>query len=59
MFSLDPYVVEFIKGNWISLMMFLVLLRGIAKMTPTIHDDRIATLLGRVIGIAKPQDPKK
>ena len=58
MISLDAYVIEFVKNNWISLMMFMALLKGIARLTPTAYDDRIATLLARMIGIAKPQEPK-
>ena len=53
-FSCDPYVVGFIKGNIVSLGMGLVMLKGIAKMTPTVYDDKIATLLGRMVGLGKP-----
>ena len=48
MFSADPYVLDFIRGNFVSLGMVLALLKGVAKLTPGTHDDKIVTLLQRV-----------
>ena len=48
MFSADPYVVEFIKGNFISLTMALTFLKGLAVLTKSVHDDKIVTLLQKV-----------
>lgn len=52
MFSADPYVMEFIKGNWLSLSMLLALLKGLAVLTVSVHDDKVVTLLQRVFGMA-------
>ena len=53
MFSADPYLIEFIRGNWLSLTMLLGLLKGIAKMTPGVHDDKIITLLQQVLRLGR------
>lgn len=52
MFSADPYVLEFIKGNLLSLSMFLALLKGLAVLTKSAHDDKIVTLFQRILRIA-------
>ena len=52
-FSADPYVIEFVRGNIVSLGLVYVLLRGIARLTPSAVDDRIATLFGSLFGAAK------
>ena len=56
-FSADPYVIEFVRGNIVSLGMAYVLLRGIAKLTPSAIDDRIATLFGSLFKFAKKSAP--
>ena len=53
MFSADPYVLEFIKGNWLSLTTFLTLIKGLAMLTKSVHDDKIVTLLQQVFGVFK------
>lgn len=52
MFSADPYVLEFIKGNLLSLSMLLALLKGLAVLTKSVYDDKIVTLLQRMLGMA-------
>lgn len=48
MFSADPYVLAFIKGNLISLTMLLAFFKGLALLTKSVHDDKIVTLLQQV-----------
>lgn len=56
-FSADPYVIEFIRGNWLSLSMFLALLKGLAVLTKGVHDDKIVTLLQTVLGMGRSSRP--
>jgi len=53
MFSADPYVLAFIKGNFVSITMLLALLKGLALLTERVEDDKIVTLLQHVFGLAK------
>ena len=53
MISLDVYVVEFIQGNFLSVTLLLFLLKEIAKMTPTVYDDKIATMLASAVHLIK------
>jgi hypothetical protein len=39
--NLDPYIIEFVSGNWLALSLALGVLKVIAKMTPWAHDDEI------------------
>lgn len=58
MISLDSYIIEFVSGNWITLSMFLGMLKIIAKITPWVHDDALHTLLAGTLGmIPKPPSP--
>jgi len=58
MFSADPYVLEFIKGNFVSLSMLLALLKGLALLIPGVYDDKIVTLFQKVLGMAGPEAGK-
>ena len=60
MFSLDPYIIKFVAGNVIAITLFLALLKGIAKNTENVWDDKISTLLGQLFRIVpKPDKTKK
>lgn len=48
-FALDPYIWAFLEGNTITLFMVLGLLKGLAKLTPSVTDDAIITLLYKII----------
>ena len=52
---IDPYVVAFIKHNWLSMTLFVSLLKGIAMMTPSTTDDKVATLIGNLLNTVKPK----
>lgn len=45
MFSLDQYIIEFVRNNWISLSLFLGMLKIVAEMTDWVGDNKIYTLL--------------
>ena len=55
MFSVDPYILEFFAGNSLAIILFLGLLKGIAEMTPSVWDDKIATLIGQLFGLIPKQ----
>ena len=55
MINLDVYIIGFINGNWLTLMMALGLLKVVAKMTPWVGDDQIYTLLSGIFSsVRKP-----
>ena len=43
--ALDAMLLEFVGNNWLSLSVGLGALKVVAKMTPTVHDDAVVTLL--------------
>jgi len=63
MINLDPYILDFVANNWLAMTMLLTILKGIALITPSTHDDKIYTLLSGLLGqlrgkppIQKPED---
>jgi hypothetical protein len=48
MINIDNYIVDFVSNNWISLSLVLGALKIIAKMTKSVVDDQISTLLSGV-----------
>jgi hypothetical protein len=48
--NLDPYITEFISGNWLAITIFLTLLKGVAIMTPSATDNKIHELLSGLFG---------
>lgn len=51
--SIDPYVVAFIKHNWLSMTLLVSLLKGLAILTPGTTDDKVVTLIGNLLNIVK------
>lgn len=45
MISLDVYVLEFVRLNFVTLTLFVGFLKGMAKITKNVHDDKIVTLI--------------
>jgi len=45
MINLDQYIVGFVGQNWITLSLFLGLLKLVSKWTDWVGDDKIHTLL--------------
>ena len=58
MISLDPYIIQFVAGNVLALTLFLALLKGIAKLTKSVWDDKISTLLGQVFHLVPRPESK-
>ena len=52
-FSLDSYVVDFVKNNAITLYILLTGLKGMALMTKSTKDDKIVTLLSNMFGAVR------
>lgn len=50
MFSVDQYIIDFVSNNWLSITLFLAILREIALSTPSVVDDKIVTLIGNWFG---------
>ena len=53
MINLDPYIIEFISGNWITMTLALGMLKIVAKLTPGVLDDSIVTLLSGIFGMVR------
>jgi len=45
MIEIDPVIIDFVTKNPVTVALALVLIKGIAKLTPGVLDDKIATLL--------------
>ena len=45
MISTNLIILDFITGNAIAIGLFLGLLKGVARLTENVHDDKIATLI--------------
>jgi len=50
MISLDVYVLEFVRLNFVTLTLFVGFLKGMAKITKNVHDDKIVTLIELLFG---------
>ena len=48
--NIDPYILEFVANNWLAMTVLLTVLKGIALITPSTHDDKIYTLLSGLFG---------
>jgi len=47
-FSFDPYLTSFLKGNWQTLLLLFGLLKGLAVLTPGTTDDKIITMIQNI-----------
>lgn len=54
MINLDTIILEFVKNNLLAIGLFLALLKGIAKITPSTTDDKIVTLLNNLFAQVRP-----
>ena len=48
MLKADPYIYEFISGNFLAIGIALTFLKGLAKITKSTADDKIATLIQNI-----------
>ena len=51
MIYLDPFIIEFVSGNTLTVALSLALLKGIAKIVPGVWDDKIVTLIAKMFGM--------
>ena len=59
MFSLDPYILEFIGGNWLAIGLLLILLNGLCEIIPGELDDKVVSILKRMVTFTRRSTPKK
>lgn len=53
MFSVDPYIVEFVSKNFLGLLLVREVLKRVAKITPWAGDDQIYQILTGLFGIIR------
>lgn len=58
MIACDSYVVEFIQGNWLTLVLVLGILKLLATETKTTLDNKILTLVEGWLGGLRGKSPK-
>jgi hypothetical protein len=59
MFSIDPYILEFVGGNWLAIGLAVVLLNGLCEIIPGELDDKIVSILKRMVTFTRQSLPKK
>ena len=59
MISLDTYIVDFISGNYLTITIFLTLLKGWAKISKNTTDDLVSTMLSSMWENIKPNRKEK
>ena len=53
MLSLDPYILDFIGGNWLAIGLLLILLNGLCEIIPGEIDNKIVAILKRMLTFAR------
>jgi len=48
MLKSDPYILEFVSGNFLGITLVIAFLKGIAKITKSTVDDKVVTLIQNV-----------
>ena len=59
MISIDPYVIEFVGGNWLSISLALILVDGLAELTKGEGDNKVVAILKRMVTFTRRAVPKK
>ena len=60
MISTNQPIIDFVTGNAIALALLAGLLKGWARLTKNVWDDKVSTLFGQLLRIVpKPVDPGK
>jgi len=57
MFSVDPYIVEFVSKNFLGLLLAREILNRVAKITPWAVDDQIYQIFTGLIDIVRRHKP--
>lgn len=50
---MDAWLLKFVGENWMTLYLFITMLKGIALITPSVKDDQIVTLLSDAYGVIR------
>jgi hypothetical protein len=45
---MDAWIVAHVGENWLTIYLFLTLLKGIAILTPSVTDDKVVTMLSNM-----------
>ena len=53
MINLDPYIMDWVSGNWLAMTIALGLLKGVAIITPGATDNKIHELLSSLFGVIR------
>ena len=56
MISLDTYLIEFLKGNWVTLGLLFAILKGLAEISSFEWDNKLLDLIKAAVS---PFSPKK
>ena len=59
MISLDPYILDFIGGNWLAIGLLLILLNGLCEIIPGEIDDKLVAVLKKMVTFTRRAVPKK
>jgi len=59
MFSLDPYILEFVGGNWLAIGLFSILVTGLAELTKGETDNKVVAIFKRMVSFTRRSAPKK
>jgi len=50
---MDAWVLNFVSENWMTLYLFITMLKGVAIITPSVKDDQIVTLLSTAYSVVR------
>jgi hypothetical protein len=50
---MDAWLLKFVGENWMTLYLFITMLKGVALLTPSVKDDQIVTLLSEAYGVMR------
>ena len=57
MVNLDPYIIEFIGGNWLAIGLLLILLNGLCEIIPGEIDNKIVSVFKRMVTFTRRNVP--
>ena len=51
--AIDPYIIGFVKNNWVTISLFIGFLKGLAVIIPGTTDDKVVTLIANLFSTIK------
>lgn len=54
---MDAWLLKFVGENWMTLYLFITMLKGVAILTPSVKDDQIVTLLSTAYSVFRKGEP--